>query len=89
MRRFQQLHCSFHLFRSFHCCSRSNRKQRFCGAQVRPDRFSGASWGLAATEFKNRIEEKSGGSMTVEIYPSSTSGSEADSLAGMLVGTLP
>ena len=44
-------------------------------------------WGLAATEFKNRIEEKSGGSMTVEIYPSSTSGSEADSLAGMLVGT--
>ena len=29
-------------------------------------------WGLAATEFKNRIEEKSGGSMTVEIYPSST-----------------
>ena len=32
-------------------------------------------WGLAATEFKNRIEEKSGGSMTVEIYPSSTSGS--------------
>ena len=44
-------------------------------------------WGLAATEFKNRIEEKSGGSMIVEIYPSSTSGSEADSLAGMLVGT--
>ena len=44
-------------------------------------------WGLAATEFKNRIEEKSGGSMTVEIYPASTSGSEADSLAGMLVGT--
>lgn len=46
-------------------------------------------WGLAATEFKNRIEEKSGGSMTVEIYPSSTSGSEADSLAGMLVAPLP
>lgn len=44
-------------------------------------------WGLAATEFKNRVEEKSGGSMVVEIYPSSTSGSEADSLAGMLVGT--
>lgn len=44
-------------------------------------------WGLAATEFKNRLEEKSGGRFQVEIYPSSTSGSEADSLAGMLVGT--
>ena len=44
-------------------------------------------WGLAATEFKNRLEEKSGGRFQVEIYPSSTSGSEADSLAGMLMGT--
>ncbi|WP_242968972.1 TRAP transporter substrate-binding protein [Marasmitruncus massiliensis] len=44
-------------------------------------------WGLAATEFKKRLEEKSGGRFKVEIYPSSTSGSEADSLAGMLVGT--
>ena len=44
-------------------------------------------WGQAATEFKNRLEEKSGGRFAVEIYPSSTSGSEADSLAGMLVGT--
>ena len=44
-------------------------------------------WGLAATEFKNRLEEKSGGRLTVEIYPSSSSGSEADSLAGMLLGT--
>lgn len=44
-------------------------------------------WGQAATEFKNRLEEKSGGRFQVEIYPSSTSGSEADSLAGMLVGT--
>ncbi len=44
-------------------------------------------WGQAATEFKTRLEEKSGGRFKVEIYPSSTSGSEADSLAGMLVGT--
>ncbi len=44
-------------------------------------------WGQAATEFKKRLEEKSGGRFKVEIYPSSTSGSEADSLAGMLVGT--
>ena len=44
-------------------------------------------WGQAATEFKKRLEEKSGGRFVVEIYPSSSSGSEADSLAGMLVGT--
>lgn len=44
-------------------------------------------WGQAATEFKKRLEEKSGGHFVVEIYPSSSSGSEADSLAGMLVGT--
>lgn len=44
-------------------------------------------WGLAAEEFKNRLEEKSGGRFVVEIYPSSSSGSEADSLAGMLLGT--
>ncbi|MDD3368877.1 MAG: TRAP transporter substrate-binding protein [Lachnospiraceae bacterium] len=44
-------------------------------------------WGQAATEFKNKLEEKSGGRFLVEIYPSSSSGSEADSLAGMLVGT--
>lgn len=44
-------------------------------------------WGQAATEFKKRLEEKSGGRFAVEIYPSSSSGSEADSLAGMLVGT--
>ncbi len=44
-------------------------------------------WGVAATKFKEDIEEKSGGRIIVEIYPSSTSGSEADSLAGMLVGT--
>lgn len=44
-------------------------------------------WGQAATEFKKRLEEKSGGRFVVEIYPSSTSGSESDSLAGMLVGT--
>lgn len=44
-------------------------------------------WGQAATEFKKRLEEKSGGRFVVEIYPSSSSGSEADSLAGMLIGT--
>ena len=44
-------------------------------------------WGQAATEFKKCLEEKSGGRFVVEIYPSSSSGSEADSLAGMLVGT--
>ena len=33
------------------------------------DVYKRQPWGLAATEFKNRIEEKSGGSMTVEIYP--------------------
>lgn len=44
-------------------------------------------WGLAATEFKNRLEEKSGGRFQVEIYPSSTSGAELDSVAGILLGT--
>jgi tripartite ATP-independent transporter DctP family solute receptor len=44
-------------------------------------------WGDVATHFKKTLEEKSNGRFKVEIYPSSTSGSEADSLAGMLVGT--
>lgn len=44
-------------------------------------------WGQAATEFKKLLEEKSGGRFVVEIYPSNTSGSEADSLAGILAGT--
>lgn len=44
-------------------------------------------WGLAAQEFKNRLEEKSGGRFQVELYPSNSLGSEADSLAGMLLGT--
>lgn len=44
-------------------------------------------WGDVASHFKSVLEEKSDGKFKVEIYPSSTSGSEADSLAGMLVGT--
>lgn len=44
-------------------------------------------WGDVANQFKNTLETKSGGLFKVELYPSSTSGSEADSLAGMLVGT--
>lgn len=44
-------------------------------------------WGVAASKFKEDIENKSNGRLKVEIYPSSTSGSEADSLAGMLIGT--
>lgn len=44
-------------------------------------------WGQAAEEFKRNLEEKSGGRFVVEIYPSSTSGSEMDSLLGILLGT--
>ena len=44
-------------------------------------------WGQAATKFKEDMEAKSDGRVVVEIYPSSTSGSEADSVAGMLMGT--
>ncbi len=44
-------------------------------------------WGVAASKFKDLMSQKTGGEVVVEIYPSSTSGSEADSLAGMQVGT--
>ncbi len=44
-------------------------------------------WGVVATNFKENLEAKSNNKFKVEIYPSSTSGSEADSLAGILVGT--
>lgn len=44
-------------------------------------------WGDVANQFKKTLEKKSDGRFKVELYPSSTSGSEADSLAGMLVGT--
>jgi tripartite ATP-independent transporter DctP family solute receptor len=44
-------------------------------------------WGVAASHFKDLMAQKSGDTIVVEIYPSSTSGSEADSLAGMQVGT--
>lgn len=44
-------------------------------------------WGVAASHFKDLMDKKTGGRVVVEIYPSSTSGSEADSLAGMQVGT--
>ena len=88
MRRFQQLHCSFHLLPQLPLLPRSNPQATLLVVlQVRPRPFLWSTPGaFAATEFKNCIEEKSGGSMTVEIYPPAPPVPRR-TLAGMLVGT--
>ena len=44
-------------------------------------------WGVAATHFTELIEKATDGRITTDLYPSYTSGTEAESLAGMQTGT--